>query len=67
VWGLDNLLQPQDVLELNNKGKGTASSPVAVTALAFPEGEVSQFFVGSEEGAVYQATRHGRFKTNEKN
>ena len=38
----------------------TATAPVAVTCMAFREGEVNAFNVGSEEGAVYQAYRHGR-------
>lgn len=29
--------------------------------MTFKEGEVNSFFVGSEEGAVYQAYRHGRY------
>jgi len=61
VWNLENLLQPQEVLELHNKQSKpvTATAPVAVTALEFPEAEVNAFLVGSEEGAVYQAFRHG--------
>lgn len=63
VWSLENLMQPQEVLELNNKvaqnKPATATAPVAVTALQFPEGEVNQFYVGSEEGAIYQAYRIG--------
>jgi len=61
VWNLENLLQPQEVLELHNKQSKpvTATAPVAATALEFPEGEVNGFLVGSEEGAIYQAFRHG--------
>jgi dynein intermediate chain len=63
VWSMENLLQPLEVLELHNKQSKsvTATAPVAVTALAFPEGEVNGFFVGSEEGAVYEAYRHGSY------
>ena len=32
---------------------------VAVTSLAFPTGDVNNFIVGSEEGTVYTACRHG--------
>ncbi len=32
---------------------------MAVTSLAFPAGDVNNFVVGSEEGAVYTACRHG--------
>jgi dynein intermediate chain len=31
---------------------------VAVTAMGFPDGETSQFWVGTEEGYIYQAGRH---------
>jgi hypothetical protein len=30
-----------------------------VTSLAFPTGDVNNFIVGSEEGTVYTACRHG--------
>uniref|UniRef100_A0AAY4DDB2 Cytoplasmic dynein 1 intermediate chain 1 n=1 Tax=Denticeps clupeoides TaxID=299321 RepID=A0AAY4DDB2_9TELE len=54
-WSLDMLSQPQDSMELvYNKSK-----PVAVTGLAFPTGDVNNFVVGSEEGTVYTASRHG--------
>eukprot|EP01112_Ceratiomyxa_fruticulosa_P014308 TRINITY_DN4089_c0_g1_i4.p1 TRINITY_DN4089_c0_g1~~TRINITY_DN4089_c0_g1_i4.p1 ORF type:complete len:684 (-),score=154.63 TRINITY_DN4089_c0_g1_i4:259-2310(-) len=68
VWSMDNLNQPTESLELNNKaGKAGVSgvthaniaAPVAVTSLSFPEGDVNGFLVGSEEGTVYQAFRHG--------
>jgi len=55
VWSLDMLVQPQETLELQNK----QHKQVSVTAMAFPESEVNRFFVGSEEGAVYEAFRHG--------
>ncbi|MCI4374170.1 hypothetical protein PGIGA_G00003180 [Pangasianodon gigas] len=54
-WSLDMLSQPQDSMELNyNKSK-----VVAVTGMAFPAGDVNNFVVGSEEGTVYTASRHG--------
>jgi len=61
VWSLENMLQPQEVLELHSKQSKpvSAAAPVAVTTMTFKEGEVNSFFVGSEEGAVYQAYRHG--------
>ena len=37
------------------------SKPVAVTGMAFPTGDVNNYVVGSEEGTVYTASRHGRF------
>ncbi|XP_063227692.1 cytoplasmic dynein 1 intermediate chain isoform X5 [Bacillus rossius redtenbacheri] len=54
-WNLDMLSQPQETLELQHK-QGKA---VAVTCLGFPHNEVNNFVVGSEEGSVYSACRHG--------
>ena len=54
-WSLDMLAQPQETLELQQK----QSKAVAVTSLSFPAGDVNNFIVGSEEGAVYTACRHG--------
>uniref|UniRef100_A0A3P8VYH3 Dynein cytoplasmic 1 intermediate chain 1 n=1 Tax=Cynoglossus semilaevis TaxID=244447 RepID=A0A3P8VYH3_CYNSE len=54
-WSLDMLSQPQETMELlYNKSK-----PVAVTGMAFPMGDVNNYVVGSEEGTVYTASRHG--------
>ncbi|XP_038607252.1 cytoplasmic dynein 1 intermediate chain 2 isoform X5 [Tachyglossus aculeatus] len=54
-WSLDMLSQPQDSMELVHK----QSKPVAVTSMSFPVGDVNNFVVGSEEGSVYTACRHG--------
>lgn len=54
-WNLDMLSQPQETLELHIK----QSKPVAATCLAFPHGDVNNFVVGSEDGTVYSACRHG--------
>ena len=48
------LAQPQETLELQQK----QSKAVAVTSLSFPAGDVNNFIVGSEEGAVYTACRY---------
>lgn len=55
-WSLDMLSQPQETLELQQHKQSKA---VAVTSLAFPSGDVNNFIVGSEEGTVYTACRHG--------
>ncbi|XP_028927545.1 cytoplasmic dynein 1 intermediate chain 2 isoform X5 [Ornithorhynchus anatinus] len=54
-WSLDMLSHPQDSMELVHK----QSKPVAVTSMSFPVGDVNNFVVGSEEGSVYTACRHG--------
>ncbi|KZC11534.1 Cytoplasmic dynein 1 intermediate chain [Dufourea novaeangliae] len=54
-WSLDMLSQPQERLELHTK----QSKPIAATCLAFPHGDVNNFVVGSEDGNVYSACRHG--------
>ncbi|XP_018961453.1 dynein, cytoplasmic 1, intermediate chain 2a-like isoform X4 [Cyprinus carpio] len=54
-WSLDMLSTPQDSLELMFK----QSKSVAVTSMSFPLGDVNNFVVGSEDGSVYTACRHG--------
>ncbi|XP_024938170.1 cytoplasmic dynein 1 intermediate chain isoform X7 [Cephus cinctus] len=54
-WSLDMLSQPQEKLDLQTK----QSKPIAVTSLAFPHSDVNNFIVGSEDGTVYSACRHG--------
>lgn len=55
-WSLDMLSAPQEVLELNQQ-KQTRS--VAVTCMSFHPDDYNNFLVGSEEGMVYSACRHG--------
>lgn len=56
-WKLIGLFSSsQDSLELVFK----QSKAVAVTSMAFPLGDVNNFVVGSEDGSVYTACRHGR-------
>ncbi|XP_062313862.1 dynein, cytoplasmic 1, intermediate chain 2a isoform X7 [Osmerus eperlanus] len=55
-WSLDMLSQPQDSLEL---ALFKQSKAVAVTSMSFPLGDVNNFVVGSEDGSVYMACRHG--------
>ena len=43
------------------EGRSAKYSSPAATCLAFEEGQVNQFYVGTEEGAVYHGARHGRF------
>jgi len=54
-WSLDMLAQPQETLELQHK----QSKAVATTCLSFPQNDVNNFIIGSEEGSVYTACRHG--------
>ncbi|XP_078811073.1 dynein cytoplasmic 1 intermediate chain 1a isoform X8 [Oryzias latipes] len=54
-WSLDMLSQPQETMELVY----SKSKPVAVTGMAFPTGDVNNYVVGSEDGSVYNASRHG--------
>uniref|UniRef100_A0A6G1SLZ6 Cytoplasmic dynein 1 intermediate chain 1 n=1 Tax=Aceria tosichella TaxID=561515 RepID=A0A6G1SLZ6_9ACAR len=55
-WSLDMLSSPQETMELNQQ-KQTRS--VAVTCMSFHPGDYNNFLVGSEEGTVYSACRHG--------
>lgn len=54
-WTLDNMNSPQESLELGKQAK-----QVAVTCMGFRSGDVNNFLVGSEEGPIYSATRHGK-------
>lgn len=56
-WSLDMLSQPQDTLDVSQSTSG--SKPVAVTSMDFPTGDVNNFIIGSEQGSVYTASRHG--------
>lgn len=47
--------EANDTLEL----LAAPARPAAVTSMSFPTGDVNNFIVGSEEGNVYQASRHG--------
>jgi dynein intermediate chain, cytosolic len=47
---------PQETIELQCK----QSKNVAATTMAFRSSDVNNFIVGSEEGPIYSATRHGK-------
>ncbi|EFO23580.1 cytoplasmic dynein intermediate chain 1 [Loa loa] len=53
-WSVDNLNQPIDVIDLAWKQK-----QVTCTCMSFALEDVNNFVVGSEEGNVYTASRHG--------
>jgi dynein intermediate chain len=55
-WTLDNMNTPQETIEL----QGKQSKPIAVTSMGFRHGDVNNFVIGSEEGTLYTATRHGK-------
>ena len=48
---------PQETLDLQCK----QSKNVAVTTMGFRNTDVNNFIVGSEEGPIYTATRHGKY------
>lgn len=54
-WSLDMLAQPQETMDLQHK----QSKTVSVTSMSFLSGDVNNFVVGSEDGAVYTGHRHG--------
>ncbi|CAG8463596.1 9080_t:CDS:10 [Paraglomus brasilianum] len=58
-WQLDMLAQPQETLELVHPNHNKTDE-VSVTALGFPDNETTAFWVGTEEGNVYQANRFDR-------
>ncbi|KAF9258885.1 WD40 repeat-like protein [Marasmius fiardii PR-910] len=58
-WLVDMLAQPQETLELIHAGH-SKTGEVAITTLDFPDNETTTFWVGTEEGNVYQANRYDR-------
>ncbi|KAF8899594.1 dynein intermediate chain [Gymnopilus junonius] len=58
-WLVDMLAQPQETLELIHAGHNKTAE-VAITTLDFPDNETTTFWVGTEEGNVYQANRYDR-------
>ncbi|KAG2129234.1 WD40-repeat-containing domain protein [Suillus bovinus] len=58
-WLVDMLAQPQETLELIHAGHNKTGE-VAITTLDFPDNETTTFWVGTEEGNVYQANRYDR-------
>lgn len=53
------LAQPQECLELTHPGQ-RKTNELAITCLDFPDNESSTFWIGTEEGDVYQANRFDR-------
>ncbi|KAF8310072.1 WD40 repeat-like protein [Clavulina sp. PMI_390] len=58
-WSVDMLAQPQDTLELVHTGHNKTNE-VAITCFDFPDNETTSFWVGTEEGNVYQAYFYDR-------
>ncbi|ESK97735.1 dynein intermediate chain [Moniliophthora roreri MCA 2997] len=58
-WLVDMLAQPQETLELIHAGHNKTGE-VAITTMDFPDNETTTFWVGTEEGNVYQANRYDR-------
>ncbi|KAF5389342.1 hypothetical protein D9757_003508 [Collybiopsis confluens] len=53
------LAQPQETQELIHAGHNKTAE-VAITTMDFPDNETTAFWVGTEEGNVYQANRYDR-------
>ncbi|KAJ3054967.1 hypothetical protein HK097_000192 [Rhizophlyctis rosea] len=62
AWQLDMLAQPQETLDLIHPSH-PKTDEVAVTTFGFPANETTTFWVGTEEGNVYQANRYERAGT----
>ncbi|KAJ3095360.1 hypothetical protein HK100_005848 [Physocladia obscura] len=63
-WALDMLASPQEILELAHHPMDSnnlrPTNEIAVTTFGFPANETTTFWVGSEEGSIYQANRYDR-------
>lgn len=58
-WMMDLLAQPQSTLELLNANHNKTDE-VAITSLDFARQEMSEFWVGSEEGSIFRVHRFDR-------
>ncbi len=58
-WTADMLARPQEMLELTSTGH-SRTNEVSVTCMDFPDNESSSFWIGTEEGGVFQANRYAR-------
>lgn len=64
AWQADMLSQPQEALLLTVPSGGPTSSTktdeVSIACLDFADNETASFWIGTEEGSVYQANRYDR-------
>lgn len=64
AWQADMLSQPQEALLLAVPSGGptstTKTDEVSIACLDFADNETASFWVGTEEGSVYQANRYDR-------
>ncbi|CED84700.1 Cytoplasmic dynein intermediate chain [Phaffia rhodozyma] len=58
-WLADMLAQPHESLDLRHSAH-KKTDEVSITSLDFPSNETTTFWVGTEEGNVYQALRYDR-------
>ncbi|WVQ74361.1 hypothetical protein IAR50_003961 [Cryptococcus sp. DSM 104548] len=58
-WLADMLAQPQETLPLTMPSHNKTDE-VSITTFDFPDNETSTFWIGTEEGSVYQANRYDR-------
>jgi dynein intermediate chain len=59
-WQADMLSQPQEGLLLSVPSAHNKTDEVSITCLDSAENETATFWVGTEEGSVYQANRYDR-------
>ncbi|KAM3143896.1 hypothetical protein pb186bvf_003947 [Paramecium bursaria] len=63
MWNMGMLNQPQKVIDLKVKARHPNLQPpgpqeVNVTCLGFPNGDANNFYIGSEDGALYKTKLH---------
>eukprot|EP00698_Gefionella_okellyi_P003532 TRINITY_DN13323_c0_g1_i1.p1 TRINITY_DN13323_c0_g1~~TRINITY_DN13323_c0_g1_i1.p1 ORF type:complete len:579 (+),score=119.82 TRINITY_DN13323_c0_g1_i1:41-1777(+) len=54
VWSMDRLHAPVESFQVLSRAK---NRDISITTMAFAQEEVNTFFVGSEDGGIYQASR----------
>uniref|UniRef100_A0A7S1JB51 Guanine nucleotide-binding protein subunit beta-like protein n=1 Tax=Eutreptiella gymnastica TaxID=73025 RepID=A0A7S1JB51_9EUGL len=63
IWGLDDLREPRQMVDLKwdvemRDAGSTISKPISACTLAFLEQDPQKFFVGAEDGVLYNGAMH---------
>ncbi|OAJ35891.1 hypothetical protein BDEG_20120 [Batrachochytrium dendrobatidis JEL423] len=59
TWQLDMLAHPQDLIELTHPSN-SRTDEVAISCMDFSKNDFTTYWVGTEEGNIYQSNRHDR-------
>ncbi len=67
LWSMNMLTSPNKVIDLKYKSADKSTTKdslhdINVTCMAFPETDPNNFYVGSEDGTIFQSQVHGRLE-----